>query len=125
MTILKYALTKTESGLLAYYGHGKEKYYHIHSKGLTPLEKWIKNLLLKYQGGTKIKMVVAPIALRAMAEALQKHTKTNKNCTVDLYITSYKEGKKKLKTFGIKIGAAKKKSKRKKMKLYQSLDKKL
>ncbi|KKK75844.1 hypothetical protein LCGC14_2869650 [marine sediment metagenome] len=59
-----------------------------------------------------MEVVIAPIALRAMAEALQKHTKTNKNCTVDLYITSYKEGKKKLNTFGIKTDSAKKKKKR-------------
>lgn len=55
-----------------------------------------------------MKVVVAPTGLRAMAKALQKHTKTNGDCIVNLYITSYKEGNKKLKTIGIELNTAKK-----------------
>ena len=45
MKIIKYVLSKDNKGLLCYFGYKKSDYYHIHSKELSTLERWIKNLL--------------------------------------------------------------------------------
>ena len=50
MDILKYKLSKDGKGLLKYFKHnGKISFYHVHSKELSPLEKWIKMLLKKHE----------------------------------------------------------------------------
>ena len=48
MEKIKYALAKDGKGLLCYFRYkGNLSYYHIHSKELTILERWIKRLLRK------------------------------------------------------------------------------
>jgi hypothetical protein len=49
MEILRYKLSGDRKGLRAYFRttEGKLTFYHIHSDELTPLEKWIKKLLIR------------------------------------------------------------------------------